>query len=136
MGTRSLTFVYTDHYGTTTGPEPIINMYRQFDGYPTGHGAELATFLTSFEAITNGIPIGDTRKLANGMGCLAAQMVAHFKTGAGGFYLYPVSSIDCGQEYEYHIYSDRITVFEYGGEHLFTGPWSAFTEFCRAKENA
>ena len=136
MGTRSLTFVYTDHYGTTTGPEPIINMYRQFDGYPTGHGAELATFLTSFEAITNGIPIGDTRKLANGMGCLAAQLVAHFKTGAGGFYLYPVSSIDCGQEYEYHIYSDRITVFEYGGEHLFTGPWSAFTEFCRAKENA
>ena len=136
MGTRSLTFVYTDHYGSTTGPEPIINMYRQFDGYPTGHGAELATFLTSFEAITNGIPIGDTRKLANGMGCLAAQLVAHFKTGAGGFYLYPVSSIDCGQEYEYHIYSDRITVFEYGGEHLFTGPWSAFTEFCRAKENA
>jgi len=136
MGTRSLTFVYTDHYGSTTGPEPIINMYRQFDGYPSGHGSELSTFLNQFEAITNGIPFGDTRKLANGMGCLAAQLVAHFKTDAGGFYLYPVTSTDCGQEYEYHVYSDRITVFGWEGEHLFTGPWSAFTEFCTAKENA
>ena len=32
MGTRSLTFVY-DEYG-----EKIINMYRQYDGYPSGHG--------------------------------------------------------------------------------------------------
>jgi hypothetical protein len=70
------------------------------------------------------------------MGCIAAQLVAHFKTDAGGFYLYPVTSTDCGQEYEYHVYSDRITVFGWEGEHLFTGPWSAFTEFCTAKENA
>lgn len=135
MGTRSLTFVYTDHYDGG-GCEPIINMYRQFDGYPSGHGAELATFLSSFEAVVSGISLDEKRKVANGMGCLAAQLVGHFKIGAGGFYLYPVSSIDCGQEYEYHIYSDRITVFEYGGEHLFTGPWSAFTEFCTKKETA
>ena len=25
--------------------KPVCNMYRQFDGYPTGHGAELAEFL-------------------------------------------------------------------------------------------
>ena len=136
MGTRSLTFVYTDHYGSDESPTPIINMYRQFDGYPTGHGAELGAFLNSFEAITNGYAFNDTRKIANGMGCLAAQLVAHFKTGVGGFYLYPVTSTDCGQEYEYHIYSDRITVFGWGREHLFTGPWSAFTEFCTEKENA
>ena len=40
MGTRSLTFVYD-------GDEPIVNMYRQFDGYPEGHGQELAEFLCS-----------------------------------------------------------------------------------------
>ena len=85
MGTRSLTFVYTDHYGSDESPTPIINMYRQFDGYPTGHGAELATFLNSFDAVVNGIPFGDKRKIANGMGCIAAQLVAHFKTGVGGF---------------------------------------------------
>ena len=136
MGTRSLTFVYTDHYGSDTGPEPIINMYRQFDGYPSGHGAELSEFLSSFDAVVNGIPFDETRRVANGMGCLAAQMIAHFKTGVGGFYIYPVTSNDCGQEYEYHIYSDRITVFGWDKEHLFTGPWSAFTEFCTEKENA
>lgn len=135
MGTRSLTFVYTDHYNGG-GCEPIINMYRQYNGYPSGHGAELAKFLTSFEDLTNGIPLGDTRKLANGMGCLAAQMISHFKTGVGGFYLYPVTSKNCGQEYEYHIYSDRITVFGWEGEHLFTGPWVQFTKFCSEKENA
>ena len=40
MGTRSLTFVYEDN-------KPIVNMYRQFDGYPEGHGQELADFLLS-----------------------------------------------------------------------------------------
>jgi hypothetical protein len=109
-------------------------MYRQFDGYPSGHGAELSVFLNSFEAITSGIEIGDKRKLANGMGCLAAQLVAHFKTDAGGFYLYPVNSKDCGQEYEYHIYSDRITVKD--DTDIFTGSWENFTEFCTKKETA
>lgn len=130
MGTRSLTFVYTDHYDGKNA-KPIINMYRQFDGYPEGHGLELAQFLNSFDEIVNGLPIGDSRKLANGMGCLAAQMVARFKDEAGGFYLYPVSSKDCGQEYEYHVYSDRVTVYGWQSEHLFTGPWSAFLEFCK-----
>ena len=129
MGTRSLTLVYTDHYREDC--EPIINMYRQFDGYPEGHGLELAMFLNSFDEVVNGIPVGDKRKLANGMCCLSAQMVAHFKDEAGGFYLYPVSAKDCGQEYEYHVYSDRITVFGWNHEHLFTGPWKQFLEFCK-----
>lgn len=130
MGTRSLTFVYTDHYGGET-PEPIINMYRQFDGYPEGHGLELAEFLNSFDKVVNGIPVGETQRVANGMECLAAQMIAHFKKSVGGFYIYPVTSKDCWQEYEYHVYSDRITVLNGSGEHLFTGPWSGFLEFCK-----
>jgi hypothetical protein len=127
MGTRALTFVYD-------GTEPILSMYRTFDGYPTGHGAELSVFLNSFEAITSGIRIGDIRKTANGMGCLGAQLVAHFKTAVGDFYLYPVTSKYCGHEYEYHIYSDRITVKDDTGRDIFTGPWSAFTEFCNKEE--
>lgn len=125
MGTRSLTFVYDDEY------QPIINMYAQWDGYPSGHGADLADFLNQFEAITNGIRVGDERKTANGMGCLAAQMIAHFKIGVGSFYLYPVTEKDCGQEYEYHIYKDRVTIFSYNKEHLFTGPWEQFLKFCK-----
>ena len=38
MGTRCLTYVYE-------GNSPLVCLYRQFDGYPSGHGTELANFL-------------------------------------------------------------------------------------------
>lgn len=144
MGTRSLTFVYD-------GDEAIINMYRQYDGYPTGHGAELADFLGQFEAITNGMRLGETRKTANGMGCLAAQLVANFKDGAGQFYLYPTSAKDCGQDYEYHIYQDeqgvRVRITDRGcnlfgltmsdkNDAIFDGTVAEFTAFCTEPEAA
>ena len=96
MGTRSLTFVY-DEEG-----RKIINMYRQYDGYPSGHGKELAEFLEPITMV-NGIGATEARKIANGSGCLAAQLVSHFKDGPGGIYLEPTTAVDCGQDYEYHI---------------------------------
>jgi hypothetical protein len=99
MGTRSLTYVYDE-----TG-EKIINLYRQYDGYPTGHGQELAEFLNSGRVV-NGLEFDKNELLFNGSGCLAAQLVAHFKKESGGFYLYPTSAEDCGQDYEYHIFLD------------------------------
>ena len=129
MGTRSLTFVYEDN-------KAIINMYRQFDGYPEGHGQELADFLGQFAAITNGIRVGETRKTANGMGCLAAQLVANFKTEVGGFYLYPTSAKDCGQEYEYHVYQDKVVIKDYNGSQVFKGTWPEFNDFCYGRIEA
>lgn len=148
MGTRSLTFVY-DSYKNEQGKteyRPIINLYRQYDGYPSGHGAELAGFLGQFAAITNGITPGETRKTANGMGCLAAQLVANFKDGAGQFYLHPTDCVDCGQDYEYHIYQNadneicvRVTnrgcnlfglTMSDTNEDLFNGPVVRFEEYC------
>jgi len=127
MGTRSLTFVYEDN-------TPLMCMYRQYDGYPTGHGFELANFLNSFDAIVSGVNIKETRKIANGMGCLAAQMVAHFKIGVGSFYIYPVDCGDCGQEYEYHLYQDKVILKDDRGYELFNGSWSAFLVFCTKEE--
>ena len=147
MGTRSLTFVYDEQ-------DVIINMYRQYDGYPTGHGAELAEFLGQFR-MTNGIPVGRDKtgdRIANGMGCLAGQLVSHFKgSDAGQFYLYPATAVDCGQDYEYHIYKDaeglrgRITdrgcnmfglTMSDKNDAIFDGTLSEFTEFCTEKEEA
>ena len=130
MGTRSLTFVYDSN------DEPLVCMYRQFDGYPTGHGAELVEFLNQFEAITNGIQVGETRKTANGMGCLAAQMIAHFKIETGAFYLYPTNTNDAGQEYEYHIYQQFVLVKNYKNAVIFYGTWAEFGEFCTEKSVA
>ena len=128
MGTRSLTFVYD-------GEQPIINMYRQFDGYPSGHGQELAEFLNSFDAIVNGIPLGDNRRIANGMGCLAAQMIVNFKNGVGGFYIYSVDSTDCWQDYEYHVYENKVVV-KNPSEVIFEGNWNDFHSFCYDEEIA
>ena len=121
MGTRSLTLVYD-------GNEAVINMYRQFDGYPSGHGVELAEFLSPL-TIVNGIG-RETKNIANGMSCLAAQLVANFKTGVGGFYLHSVTATDCGQDYEYHVYENRVVVKNYSGNELFSGSWAEFTDFC------
>jgi len=140
MGTRSLTVVYDEQ------KRPILNLYRQYDGYPSGHGYELAMFLGQFEAITNGIRVGETRKTANGMGCLAAQLVKHFKDEVGGIYIYSVEATDCGQDYEYHVYLNEdndicVRVKNRGcnmfgltlsdtDEVLFDGPTARLENFC------
>jgi len=145
MGTRCLTFVYDGDI--TEGA--IINLYRQYDGYPSGHGAELARFLTQ-GTLVNGLR-GEDRVVFNGMGCLAAQLVAHFKDGPGQFYLYPVTAADCGQDYEYHVYErdniihvqvrDRgcnmfgLTMSETNAA-LFDGPIGRFYEYCEDRQAA
>jgi hypothetical protein len=120
MGTRSLTFVYD-------GDVPVINIYRQYDGYPSGHGHELAQFLDS-KTLVNGY--GEQNDFdANGMGCLAAQLIVQLKHGVGGIYIYPVSSTDCFQDYEYHVYEDRVVVKDPTAV-IFEGTWEEFGQFC------
>lgn len=137
MGTRSLTFVCAG-----TSAKPFVNMYRQHDGYPSGHGKELYEFLKPIKMV-NGLTPG-AEKIANGSGCLAAQMVAHFKDGPGGIYLNPPASRDCGQDYEYHISADEyagiyVKVFEVGIHNrrkmLFEGSVDEFGEFCNRTED-
>jgi hypothetical protein len=136
MGTRSLTRVIEDgqHY---------VNLYRQFDGYPSGHGEELAAFLGQ-RRIVNGYNKQDEIDNAfNGAGCLAASLVAHFKEKIGGFYLKPTEATDCWQDFEYILTvtspkdgddgSISIRVVSHG-ETLFEGAQAAFAEFCNKTE--
>ena len=115
MGTRSLTYVYTDHLNE---PMPVVCMYRHYDGYPSGHGAELATFLKNADYVD--------------IMCLAASMVSHFKKLPYNYYLYPVNlNQDCWQDYEYHVYDKTVKVTtKQQKDILFDGVWSDFEEFC------
>ena len=92
MGTRSLTEI-------VDGNGVIATMYRQFDGYLTGHGTELYEKFGN-HTLVNGLREKKTN-IANGMGCLAAQIVRAFKDAPGNIYLYPPGSRDCGEEYVY-----------------------------------
>ena len=93
MGTRSNTLVMEDD-------KVLVNIYRQFDGYPEGHGVELAKLCDV--KIVNGISGDRKEKQANGMGCLAAQIIAGLKDGVGGVYIeYPNDGPNDWAEYVY-----------------------------------
>lgn len=151
MGTRSLTsFIetYKDDSGKQKKQE-IVTMYRQYDGYPTGHGLDLAQFLSKGKMV-NGIGLDDTI-VFNGMGCLTAQVVAHFKDGAGGIYLQRANK-NSWENYRYHIIGDfdtkelTIKILEVGymkGDKYYKGTRTIFEgtpqkmlEFCSQEQEA
>lgn len=105
MGTRSLTYVYDGR--DTKNTQALLCMYRQFDGYPSDAGQEIADFAKGF-TIVNGFGPGQENAvgtIANGADCFAAQLVAHFKDTVGNFYLRTTDQDqDSGQEYEYHLF--------------------------------
>lgn len=151
MGTRSLTtFIETwkDDSGKQKKQE-IVTMYRQYDGYPSGHGQDLAEFLSQGKLV-NGIGLKDTI-VFNGMGCLTAQVVAHFKDGSGGIYLQRANK-DSWENYRYHVIGDFdtkeiiIKVFEIGymkgdkyinkARVIFEGTPKELLEYCKKEEAA
>ena len=121
MGTRSLTYI-EESWETAIADEDnnnevhketqkILCMYRQYDGYMDGHGHDLAHFLEDFN-IVNGLGLRDDKiRVANGMGCLAAQLIAHFKDSPGNIYIYHPDAKDCGEEYTYTIYQKKGKIF-------------------------
>lgn len=127
MGTRSLT-----KFQQEDGKE-IVVLYRQFDGYPEGHGKELAEFLAPMRLI-NGIGIGQHAGThANGMGCLAAQVIAHFKKEIGGFYLYPAETTYCWEDFNYVVKPRNkseieLIVQDGSGKELFRGSPQEFLD--------
>ena len=89
MSTRSLVRFANREEGVSFSehPEQVeVQVYKHYDGYPSGHPVELAEFLKKFR-IVNGLPYDDDSKMANGLGCLAAQYVAAFKEGPGDIYI-------------------------------------------------
>ena len=136
MGTRCITTIIDGQWGKL---ERLMTMYRQFDGYPSGHGKELFDFLSQF-TIVNGMGINEKRKIANGAGCLAAQVVEHFKreSGPGGIYMTkPRVTLDCeGFGYEVTV-TEALTltvkVRSYKGT-IFSGNLHEFGKFCSKED--
>jgi len=121
MGTRSITVV-KDEQGNK-----IIEMYRQMDGYPSGMGQDLLDFVNKF-IVTSGIAIGEERITANGMACFAAQLVAYFKSGAGGFYLHaPTTDFKSKKQYYKAYYAEYYYEITQDDEHMKVRCWDTWT---------
>lgn len=131
MGTRSLTHIFK-------GDTEICCIYRQMDGYPSGHGIDLAKFTLS-RRFVNGIS-GSALEVFNGAGCFAALLISHLKGNeAGHIYIYAPGSTDCDEEYVYNVRlgdydAPGVVSIEcigvYKGKTLFKGSAEKFLQFC------
>lgn len=80
----------------------LVSFYFQLDGYPSGVGMDLHDFLSGITLINGICGNAALGTHANGIGCLAAQMIKHFKENIGGVYIIPESDAGCGQ-YHYDV---------------------------------
>ena len=136
MGTTSETIVVDDG-------EEICVLYGSCDGYLSGHGKELVDFLKTRKVVNgwgNSTPKGIME--ANGAGCPAAQLVAHFKNQfpVGGYYLSPVVPSRRNADFVY-----VVTVRSDNAIHLlarssdtiyYEGPVVTFQEWAQPFESA
>lgn len=132
MGTRSITTIIDSMFG---GKVKLCTMYRQYDGYPSGHGKELHAFLSTL-ALCNGLggEAPEGKVWANGAGCMAAQMIKHFKEEPGGIYMTAPRTKLEDEDYGYEVtFTENMTlkvvVRSYRGK-LFEGDLEAFGVFC------
>jgi len=97
MGTRSTTHIL-DENGNR-----LLCIYQQFDGYIEGGVGEKLIRLLEDRVVVNGYTMDDKeRRNFNGMSCLAADVVAHFKDGIGGAYIQALDEDYVGS-YDYTI---------------------------------
>ena len=107
MSTRAQVRFATREEGVSFSEHPErveVQVYKHYDGYPSGHPVDLAKFLNGF-SVVNGLG-QDTHKVANGLGCLAAQYVAAFKEGPGDIYIENPDAKHTDIEYVTYVWGD------------------------------
>lgn len=148
MGTRSTYRViekWTDVRTGEKGQNKLVLMYAQYDGYPEGHPLKTAEWLSQ-GTLVNGLSPKDKGLVFNGAGCLAAQLVAKYKDGPGGYYMLPLNHRgSSGENYTYDIVIDEdrsinFICYEVGGSKrpsfkvLFSGTPQDFIKKYSKKE--
>ena len=103
-------------------------IYHHYDGYPEGLGCKLAEFLCDFRVL-NGLPINyfEDVKVANGMGCLSAQLVAGLKEEPGHVYIDYPGQDRFDIEYIYYIWGAEDKDIWIS---IFTGPHNVKDDKC------
>ena len=126
MGTRAMINIAIREEGVSFSEKPdkvMVSIYNHYDGYPEGLGVTLANYLKD-KKIVNGLGKTDYT-LFNGLGCLAASLIAELKNGPGNIYIEDPNKPNTWIDYEYYVWGDNhkdiwISVFEYG-DCIFVG---------------
>ena len=127
MATRAMISIAKREEGVSFSIEPhktIVDIYHHWDGYPEGLGVKLASYLDD-KKITNGLSGKNDYDVFNGMGCLAASLVAELKEGPGDVYIEDPKRRHGWIDYEYVVWGDDaksiwISIFD-GDKCIFVG---------------
>ena len=126
MATRATIHVAKREEGVSFSERPdktIVDIYHHWDGYPEGLGVTLASYLNDMK-IVNGLG-RDCDNVANGLGCLAAQLIAEIKDGPGNVSIIGPEESYSWIDYEYYIWGTEykdiwISIFD-DRECIFVG---------------
>ena len=127
MATRAIIRIAEREEGVTFSEHQEdyhTQLYHHFDGYPEYLGVTLANYLNDI-SIVNGVSGGKPQ--ANGLGCLAAQLVCELKDGPGNVYIDKAGVKRDWIDYVYYIWATEgkdvwISIFDYNDECIFVGP--------------
>ena len=126
MGTRATIKIARREEGVSFSEIPekvMVSIYQHFDGYPEGLGVTLASYLEGSK-IVNGLG-GNRDDVFNGLGCLAASLIAELKDGPGNVYIEDPERKHGWIDYEYYVWGDDhkdiwISIFS-DGDCIFVG---------------
>ena len=126
MGTRATINIARREEGVSFSEIPekvMVSIYQHFDGYPEGLGVTLASYLRRSK-IVNGLG-GNRDDVFNGLGCMAASIIAELKEEAGNVYIEDPERKHGWIDYEYYVWGDDhkdiwISIFS-DGDCIFVG---------------
>ncbi len=130
MGTSALIRVYD-------GDRLLVSIYKQSDGYPTSAGQDIIDAVGA-RKLTNGFS-GSRNGLANGMGCLAALLIAAMKGDEAGLFYIVEGQDDDWADFTYELRGYRMApdagvslkVFCGSSQTIYDGPLGEY----RAKDD-
>jgi hypothetical protein len=107
MSTSASVIIYEEENN-----HPLTQIYFTQDGFPHSLGTKLCDLIKNIK-IVNGLTDTNKKNSANGMGCLAAQIVAHFKTCPGNVYIWKpkdITHVDFRYKIHYSLRMNRIKI--------------------------
>ena len=107
MGTRATINIARREEGVSFSEIPekvMVSIYNHYDGYPEGLGVTLANYLEGTK-IVNGLG-KNNEDVFNGLGCMAASIIAELKEEAGNIYIEDPERPSGWIDYEYYIWGD------------------------------
>ena len=122
MGTHCSIHV-KENYGDNT---PYLMIYTQFDGYFSGVGKNIKLKFANHQIVDGYNSSNTMENTANGIGCFAAQLVAHLKTRIGNIYIENSEQIE---SYHYVLYCRDNKIYisaSINSEEMYNGPLCDF----------